>query len=430
MTSGLEGAWTVTPTQWTTNYLDNLFGFEWKQTKSPAGAIQWIPTSESAASMVPDAHVKGKRHAPIMFTTDLALKEDPEFRKIAKRFQQNPADFELAFGKAWFKLNHRDLGPKARYLGAEIPADDLIWQDPIPEVDHKLVSDKQAKQLKKNILKSGLSVQELVRVAWAAAASYRDTDMRGGVNGARIALAPQKDWAINNPAEVQKVLGELKEIQTAFNKKSKRVKISLADMIVLAGAAGVEQAAKDAGVDVTVPFIPGRMDATQEMTDVASFAVLEPTADAFRNYWAESNYRSPAVMMVDKADMLSLSVPEMTVLLGGMRAMNANGDSSAHGVLTENPGQLTNDFFVNLLDMSTEWKKSEDSTAVYVGVDRASGEQKWTATPVDLIFGSNTELRAIAEVYGSEDAKDKFVTDFVDAWVKVMRNDRFDLKRG
>ncbi|WP_083273145.1 catalase/peroxidase HPI [Alteromonas confluentis] len=430
MTSGLEGAWTVTPTQWTTNYLDNLFGFEWKQTKSPAGAIQWIPTSESAASMVPDAHVKGKRHAPIMFTTDLALKEDPEFRKIAKRFQQNPADFELAFGKAWFKLNHRDLGPKARYLGAEIPADDLIWQDPIPEVDHKLVSDKQAKQLKKNILKSGLSVQELVRVAWAAAASYRDTDMRGGVNGARIALAPQKDWAINNPAEVQKVLGELKEIQTAFNKKSKRVKVSLADMIVLAGAAGVEQAAKDAGVDVTVPFIPGRMDATQEMTDVASFAVLEPTADAFRNYWAESNYRSPAVMMVDKADMLSLSVPEMTVLLGGMRAMNANGDSSAHGVLTDNPGQLTNDFFVNLLDMSTEWKKSEDSTAVYVGVDRASGEQKWTATPVDLIFGSNTELRAIAEVYGSEDAKDKFVTDFVDAWVKVMRNDRFDLKRG
>ena len=268
-----------------------------------------------------------------------------------------------------------------------------------------------------------------MRVAWSAAASYRDTDMRGGVNGARIALAPQKDWAINNPAEVQKVLGKLKDIQAGFNKKSKKVKISLADMIVLAGAAGVEQAAKDAGVDVTVPFIPGRMDATQEMTDVESFAVLEPTADAFRNYWAESNYRSPAVMMVDKADMLSLSVPEMTVLLGGMRAMNANADGSAHGVLTGNPGQLTNDFFVNLLDMSTEWKKSEDDVAIYVGTDRTSGEQKWTATPVDLIFGSNTELRAIAEVYGSEDAKEKFVTDFVDAWVKVMRNERFDLKR-
>ncbi|WP_232367653.1 catalase/peroxidase HPI [Alteromonas pelagimontana] len=429
MTSGLEGAWTVSPTQWTTNYLDNLFSFEWKQTKSPAGAIQWIPTAESAASLVPDAHIKGKRHAPIMFTTDLAVKEDPEFRKIAKRFQENPEDFELAFGKAWFKLNHRDLGPKARYLGAEIPKDDLIWQDPIPAVDHKLISEKQAETLKAQILDSGLSVQELVRVAWGAAASYRDTDMRGGVNGARIRLAPQKDWAVNNPDELAKVLSKLESIQQSFNRKSGKTKVSLADMIVLGGAAGIEQAAKQAGIDVKVPFAPGRMDASQEMTDVESFAVLEPKADAFRNYYAQENTRSPAELMVDKADMLSLTVPEMTVLLGGMRALNVNADGSSHGVFTDKPGQLSNDFFVNLLDMKTKWNVSADNASLYEGRDRASGELRWTATPVDLIFGSNSELRAVAEVYASNDAKQKFVNDFVSAWVKVMRNDRFDLKR-
>lgn len=429
MTSGLEGAWTVTPTQWTMNYLDNLFGFEWEQTTSPAGAIQWKPTSASADKLVPDAHVEGKRNPPMMFTTDLAMKEDPAFRKIAKRFQQNPEAFELAFGKAWFKLNHRDMGPRARYLGPEVPQEDLIWQDPIPDVDHKLISKKQIKQLKKAILDSGLSVQELVRVAWAAAASYRDTDMRGGVNGARLALAPQKDWAVNNPEEVEKVLAELKTLQSKFNNKSGKTNVSLADMIVLAGAAGVEKAAADAGVKVTVPFAPGRMDASQEMTDVESFSVLEPKADAFRNYYAKGNMTSPTVMMVDKADMLSLTVPEMTVLLGGMRTIGANADGSAHGVLTDNPGQLSNDFFVNLLDMATKWEKSDDEVAVYRGLDRDSGEQKWTATPVDLIFGSNTELRAIAEVYGSADAKEQFVNDFVAAWVKVMRNDRFDLHR-
>ncbi|MBU3021828.1 catalase/peroxidase HPI [Aestuariibacter sp. A3R04] len=428
MTSGLEGAWTVTPTQWTTNYLDNLFSFEWKQTKSPAGAIQWVPTSDAAASMVPDAHVKGKRHAPIMFTTDLALKEDPAFREIAQRFHNDPKAFELAFAKAWFKLNHRDLGPKARYLGNEIPDEDLIWQDPIPEVDHPLISVEQASSLKKTILDSKLTVQELVRVAWAAAASYRDTDMRGGVNGARIALAPQKDWKINNPKEVQKVLSVLKDVQQDFNSRSSKAKVSLADMIVLGGAAAIEKAASDAGVSITVPFAPGRADTTQAMTDIDSFAVLEPTADAFRNYYTRNAYRSPAVMMVDQADKLALTVPEMTVLLGGMRALNVNADGSAHGVLTTQPGKLTNDFFVNLLDMSTQWRKSDNSIGLYEGVDRASGKIRWTATPVDLIYGSNTELRAVAEVYGAADAQNKFVNDFVTAWVKVMRNDRFDLK--
>ena len=428
LTSGLEGSWTVSPTQWTTNYLDNLFGFEWKQTKSPAGAIQWIPTSESAAFLAPDAHIEGKRHAPIMFTTDLALKEDPEFRKIAERFHKNPEDFELAFAKAWFKLNHRDLGPKARYLGDEVPEEDLIWQDPIPAVDHDLISAKQADMLKDKIMDTDLTVQELVRVAWAAAASYRGTDMRGGVNGARIALAPQKDWEINNPAEVQKVLAQLKQIQSDFNKKSKKVKVSLADMIVLGGAAAIEKAAADAGIEIEVPFIPGRMDATQEMTDVESFALLEPKSDAFRNYYTPNPYRSPAEEMVDRADKLDLTVPEMTVLLGGMRALNANADGSNHGILTTRPGQLTNDFFVNLLDMGTKWQKSESDISLYEGVDRETGKLKWTATPVDLIYGSNTELRAIAEVYGSHDAKEKFVNDFVQAWVKVMRNDRFDLK--
>ncbi|RDV28198.1 catalase/peroxidase HPI [Alteromonas aestuariivivens] len=428
VTSGLEGAWTVTPTQWTTNYLQNLFGFEWKMTKSPAGATQWIPTDDSASSLVPDAHIAGKRHAPIMFTTDLAIKEDPAFREIALRFLNNPDDFELAFAKAWFKLNHRDLGPRARYLGNEVPDEMLVWQDPIPEVNHDLVDDSDIKNLKAAILDSGLSVPELVRTAWASAASFRGTDMRGGANGARIALAPQKDWSVNNPQELSRVLGKLRTIQQRFNEDSGDTQISLADLIVLGGAAAIEKAAEQAGYNVSVPFYPGRMDTTQAMTDVESFAVLELTADAFRNYYSSESYRSPAEMMVERADMLTLSVPEMTVLVGGMRSLNANFGQSSHGVLTDKPGTLSNDFFVNLLDMSTRWSKADGNEGVYVGYDRESGQQKWTATPVDLIFGSNSELRAIAEVYGSSDAGEKFIQDFVSAWSKVMTNDRFDLK--
>ncbi|WP_018982669.1 catalase/peroxidase HPI [Salinimonas chungwhensis] len=428
MTSGLEGAWTVTPTKWTTNYLDNLFAFEWKKTKSPAGATQWIPKSESAANMVPDAHDKSKRHAPIMFTTDLALKEDPEFRKIALRFKDNPEEYEKAFAKAWFKLNHRDLGPRARYLGDEVPEEVLKWQDPIPEVDYKLVNDKQISQLKAQILETGLTIPELVRTAWASAASYRDTDMRGGANGARIRLAPQNSWPVNNPDELDKVLNELQQVQKNFNEGSSEVQISLADTIVLAGAAAIEKAASDAGYDISVPFKPGRADASAEMTDVDSFAYLEPKADAFRNYYSEDAWKSPAEMMVERADLLSLTVPEMTVLLGGMRSLDANHDQMQHGVLTTTPGQLNNAFFVNLLDMSTQWEKSSDDETIYVGKDRKTGEQKWTATPVDLIYGSNSELRAIAEVYASDNAKQKFVDDFVAAWTKVMTNDRFDLK--
>ncbi|WP_105201280.1 MULTISPECIES: catalase/peroxidase HPI [unclassified Pseudoalteromonas] len=427
VTSGFEGAWTVTPTQWTTNYLDNLFNFDWKQTTSPAGAIQWIPTDEAAKNLVPDAHVKGKRHAPIMFTTDIAMKEDPEFRKIAESFRADPAKFELAFAKAWFKLNHRDLGPRARYLGSEVPSEVLIWQDYIPEVNHTLVNDKQVADLKEQILDSKLTVSELVRVAWASASSYRDSDMRGGANGARLRLAPQKDWPVNNPEEVAKVLKVLEKIQKKFNKKAGKTQISLADMIVLGGAAAIEKGAKDAGYSITVPFKPGRMDASLEYTDVESFEVLEPTADAFRNYYS-SAWKSPTGMLVERANLLGLSVPEMTALLGGMRTLDANYKGSDHGVLTNKPGTLSNDFFVNLLDMSTKWSKSSKEEGVYEGFDRTSGDKKWTATSVDLIFGSNSELRAIAEVYASQDAKEKFVNDFVDAWTKVMTADRFDLK--
>ena len=427
--SGLEGAWTVTPTQWTTNYLDNLFSFNWVKTKSPAGATQWIPDDPAAANMVPDAHVKGKRHAPIMFTTDIAIKKDPEFRKIAERFRADPAEYELAFAKAWFKLNHRDLGPRARYLGDEVPDEVLVWQDPIPEVNHDLVTDADVRKLKADILDTGLSVSELVRVAWASAASFRGTDMRGGANGARVRLAPQNGWAVNNPAELDKVLLELEQVKRDFNRKaSGNKRISTADIIVLAGAAAIEKAAKDAGHTITVPFEPGRMDASQEMTDVQSFAVLEPTADAFRNFYdPEMNYLSPTEMLVERADYLNLSVPEMTALLGGMRALDANYKGMEHGVLTNTPGKLNNAFFTNLLDMGTKWNKT-DEEGVYEGVDRSSGKAKWTATPVDLIFGSNSELRAIAEVYAAADAEQKFVADFVDAWVKVMQNDRFDLK--
>ncbi|MGF1704433.1 catalase/peroxidase HPI [Enterovibrio baiacu] len=429
ITSGLEGAWTVTPTQWTTNYLDNLFGFNWVLTESPAGAKQWIPDSKAAAQLVPDAHDPTKRHAPIMFTTDIAIKEDPQFRAIAESFREDPANFELAFAKAWFKLNHRDLGPRARYIGAEIPEEILVWQDPVPAVDHPLITDKQADEIKANILASGLSVPELVKTAWASAASYRGTDMRGGANGARLQLEPQKDWAVNNPKETQKVLKALTKIQKDFNKQAGDTQVSLADVIVLAGAAGVEKAAKDAGLKADVPFNPGRTDATQAMTDVASFAVLEPTADGFRNYFdASKNYRSPAEALVERADLLTLTVPEMTVLVGGMRAMNANSDGSSNGVFTDKPGTLSNDYFLNLLDMSTQWSKSSDMEGIYVGTDRASGDKKWTATPVDLIFGSNAELRSISEVYASNGSEQKFVDDFVAAWAKVMNNDRFDLK--
>jgi catalase-peroxidase len=427
VTSGLEGAWTVTPTQWSMNYLQNLFNYEWVKTKSPAGATQWIPADGQASNLVPDAHLASKRHAPIMLTTDLSLKFDPSYREISQRFLENPEQFELAFAKAWYKLTHRDMGPRARYVGTEIPGEDLLWQDPVPAVDYELIGAQDITKLKSEILDSGLTVPELVRTAWASAASYRDTDMRGGANGARIRLAPQKDWAVNNPKELNKALKRLEKIQTDFNKTaSGGKKVSLADLIVLGGAAAIEQAAKNAGHDVQVPFRPGRTDASQEQTDLVSFAVLEPTADGFRNYFGDGNSRSPAQMLVERADLLNLTVPEMTVLVGGMRSLNANSGASAHGVLTEKPGTLSNDFFVNLLDMSTKWTKSSESEGVYQGLDRATGELRWTATPVDLVFGSNSELRAVAEVYAADDAPEKFVSDFVEAWTKVMTLDRFD----
>ena len=429
ITSGLEGAWTSTPTAWSMLYLDNLLRFEWVQTKSPAGAVQWIPKDETAATLVPDAHDASKRHAPIMFTTDLSMKRDPEFRKISERFLDNPKEFDLAFAKAWFKLIHRDMGPRARYVGAEVPAEVLLWQDPVPAVDYKMIDDKDIAKLKSSILDSGLTVPELVRTAWASAASYRGTDMRGGANGARVRLAPQKDWVANNPDELAKVLKKLGKVQQDFNKaQSGGKQVSLADVIVLGGSAAVEQAAKQAGHDVKVPFTPGRADASQKQTDVKSFAVLELTADGFRNYFGKGNARSPAEMLVDRADLLTLTVPETTVLVGGMRALNANTGQAAHGVFTDQPGTLSNDFFVNLLDMSTKWSKSAKSEGVYEGHDRSTGKLKWTATPVDLIFGSNSELRAVAEVYASDDAQEMFVTDFVAAWTKVMTLDRFDLR--
>ncbi|MGE3578669.1 MAG: catalase/peroxidase HPI [Vicinamibacterales bacterium] len=428
VTSGLEGAWTYNPTQWTNEFFVNLFGFEWVQTKSPAGATQWIPAKGEGANRVPDAHDKSKRHAPIMLTTDLALRFDPDYQKISKRFLDNPEEFRLAFAKAWFKLTHRDLGPRSRYLGAEVPKDDLIWQDPLPKATYQAVTAKDVASLKEKILASGLSVPELVRAAWASASTFRGTDMRGGANGARLRLAPQKDWAANNPAEIAKVLGQLETIQKEFNAKSGKRQVSLADLIVLGGSAAVEKAARDAGMTVTVPFTAGRVDASAEHTDAASFAVLEPQADGFRNFYKAGQKRSPAEALVDKASNLRLSVPEMTVLVGGLRALNANTGGAAHGVFTGKPGTLTNDFFLNLLDMGTAWKPSAADAAVYEGVDRATGQKKWTATPVDLIFGSNSELRAIAEVYAQSDSKDKFVKDFVKAWVKVMNLDRFDLR--
>ncbi|KAA1191838.1 catalase/peroxidase HPI [Pseudohalioglobus sediminis] len=428
VTSGLEGAWTQAPTQWTTLYLSNLLNNEWKQTRSPAGAIIWIPEDESLHNSVPDAHVEGKFNPPVMTTADLALKADPSYRAIAERFLANPEEYRLAFAKAWYKLTHRDMGPRARYIGDTAPEEALIWQDPIPAWDHKLVDKGDVKKLKKAILKTDLTVPELVRTAWASASSFRASDMRGGANGARVALVPQKDWTANNPQELARVLKTLREVQRDFNSGASRSKISLADMIVLGGAAAIEKAAADAGVKVDVPFTPGRGDATQAQTDVASFTLLEPRADAFRNYFDVSgSYRSPTEMLVDKADQLALTVPEMTVLIGGLRSLDANSGGSQHGVFTDKPGTLNNDFFVNLLDMSTRWQKA-DAEGVYQGVDARSGAVKYTATPVDLIFGSNSELRAIAEAYAYDNAQERFVNDFVAAWVKVMQLDRFDLR--
>ncbi len=428
VTSGLEGAWSVNPTAWTTQYLDNLFAYDWVKTKSPAGATQWIPANGQAANLVPDAHDKTKRHAPIMFTTDLALKEDPAYREISLRFKNNPKEFELAFAKAWFKLTHRDMGPKSRYLGKEVPTEMLLWQDPVPAVDHALIDANDIKNLKTKLLSSGLTVPQLVKTAWAAAASFRGTDMRGGANGARLALAPQKDWAANDPKELAKVLPVLQKVQQDFNKTlSGGKKVSLADVIVLAGSAAVEQAAKDAGLSIEVPFHPGRTDATAAQTDAASFAVLEPLADGFRNYHSSNSMLSPAAALIDKAAMLNLSVPEMTVLVGGLRVLNANSGGVRHGVLTNKAGTLSNDFFVNLLDMSTKWQKSASSQGLYEGLDRKTNQIKWTATPVDLMFGSHAELRAVAEVYAAADGKERFARDFAKAWQKVMELDRFDL---
>jgi catalase-peroxidase len=425
VTSGLEGAWTFNPIAWTTQYLDNLFNIDWVQTKSPAGAIQWVPKNAEDLKAVPDAHVAGKRHAPIMFTTDLSLKFDPSYSKIAKRFKEHPEEYQLAFAKAWFKLTHRDMGPRVRYLGSEVPKETLIWQDPIPELNHPVVDAKDIISLKTAILATGLTGPELVRTAWASASTFRGTDMRGGANGARVRLAPQKDWDVNNPKELAKVLAKLEGVQKSFNAKLKDgKKVSLADVIVLAGNAAVEDAAKKAGVTIAVPFKPGRMDATEAQTDVHSFGFLEPKADAFRNYYTTENYLSPTEALVDKATLLNLTIPEMTVLLGGLRVLDANTNGLKHGVFTQRPGTLSNDFFVNLLDMSTEWKKAS-TEGMYEGFDRTTKKLKWTATPVDLIFGSQSELRAVAEVYGSNNSQTKFVQDFAKAWVKVMESDRF-----
>ncbi|MEP4888679.1 MAG: catalase/peroxidase HPI [Aliiglaciecola sp.] len=421
ITSGLEGAWTQAPTRWTSLYLKNLLNLEWKQTRSPAGAIQWIPTDESMHNSVPDAHVKDKKNPPVMTTADLALKFDPEYRKIAERFLADPKEYQLAFAKAWYKLTHRDMGPTSNYLGEEVPKDILIWTDPVSEDTQSTIDQDDANKIKADILDSGLSIAELVRVAWASAANYRDSDMRGGTNGARIALAPQNQWAINNPDEVAKVIKVLKEIQDDVNGGFfNSDKVSLADLIVLGGSAAIEKAANDAGYDVEVPFNPGRGDASQEQTDTNSFSLLELSSDGFRNYFdADNSYKSSTEMLVDKADQLDLSVPEMTVLIGGLRTLGANHKNSKHGVFTDNTNTLTNDYFVNLLDMSTVWEKSSKE-GIYQGLDRETSETKWTATSVDLIFGSNSELRAVAEVYAFDTSKEKFVKDFIAAWTKVM----------
>ena len=426
-TSGLEGAWTDHPTRWDNNFMENLHGHEWELTKSPAGKSQYTPVNAAEVATVPDAHDPAKKHAPMMLTTDLSLREDPIYAPIAQRFLEKPADLEDAFAKAWFKLLHRDMGPRSRYLGPQVPAEPQLWQDPVPEVDHELIDERDIAHLKAEVLASGLSVSRLVATAWAAAASFRGTDKRGGANGARLRLAPQKDWAVNDPAELAQVLPVLEGIQAEFNgAQSGGKRVSLADLIVLAGCAGVEQAARDAGQEVQVAFAPGRTDASQEWTDAESFAVLEPTADGFRNFVKEGNGASAAEQLVERACLLTLTAPEMTALVGGMRVLNANTGQSAHGVFTDRPGTLSNDFFVNLLDMSTDWQASS-SAGVFEGRDGASGNVKWTATEVDLVFGSNSELRALAEVYGCNDGQEAFVRDFVAAWNKVMNLDRYDL---
>ena len=426
--SGLEVTWTTTPTKWSNNFFENLFGYEWELEKSPAGAHQWVPKGGAGAGLVPDAHDPNKSHAPRMLTTDLSLRFDPIYEPISRHFYENPDEFADAFARAWFKLTHRDMGPKARYLGPEVPEEDLIWQDPLSEVTHKLVEAEDIASLKSQILASGLSVSELVSTAWASASTFRGSDKRGGANGARIRLEPQKDWEVNNPAQLAKVLEKLEGIQTSFNSSNFGGKqVSLADLIVLGGCAGIEKAAKDAGHDVTVPFTPGRVDASIEQTDVEGLAYLEPVADGFRNYKKDFYAFTAEEMLVDKAQLLTLTAPEMTALLGGMRVLNTNYDNSKHGVFTSKPGTLTNDFFVNLLDLGTTWKATSEAEEVFEGRDRKTGDLKWTGTRVDLIFGSNSELRAIAEVYGSSDSQAKFVKDFVTAWDKVMNLDRFDL---
>ncbi|MBB3610066.1 catalase/peroxidase HPI [Rhizobium sp. BK602] len=426
--SGLEVIWTTTPTKWSNNFFWNLFGYEWELTKSPAGAHQWTPKHGAGAGTVPDAHDTSKRHAPAMLTTDLALRFDPAYEKIARRFFENPDQFADAFARAWFKLTHRDMGPRVRYLGPEVPAEELIWQDPIPAVDHPLIDAKDIAELKGKILASGLSIPQLVSTAWASASTFRGSDKRGGANGARIRLAPQKDWEVNQPAQLATVLETLEGIQKAFNDaQSGGKKVSLADLIVLGGAAAIEKAAKNAGHEIEVPFTPGRTDATQEQTDVDSFAVLEPIADGFRNYQKGEYAISPEELLIDKAQLLTLTAPELTVLVGGLRVLNANAGQSQHGVFTTRPETLTNDFFVNLLDMGTAWKASADSKYVFEGRDRNTGDIKWTGTRADLVFGSNSQLRALAEVYGQSDTQEKFVRDFVAAWTKVTNADRFDL---
>jgi catalase-peroxidase len=428
LTSGLEGAWTNEPTKWDNGYLDNLYKYEWELTKSPAGANQWKPKNPEAEGTVPDAHDPSKRHAPMMLTTDLALRQDPIYAPITKRFHENPDQLADAFAKAWYKLLHRDMGPLSRYLGPWVPEAQL-WQDPVPAVDHDLIGDADIAALKAKLLDSGLSTTQLVSTAWAAAASFRGTDKRGGANGARVRLAPQKDWEVNEPAELARALQTLERVQQDFNNaQSGGTRVSLADVIVLGGCAAVEQAAKNAGHDVTVPFAPGRTDAAQEQTDVETFAVLEPEADGFRNYFRGDDKMPPEQRLLDRANMLTLTAPEMTVLIGGMRALDANHGGTKHGIFTDRPGTLTNDFFVKLLDMRVEWKPATSAANVYEGRDRGTGEVTGTATAVDLVFGSNSILRALAEVYASEDAKDKFVHDFVAAWDKVMNLDRFDLR--
>jgi catalase-peroxidase len=449
ITSGLEGAWSATPTAYTMQYLTNLFGFDWVKTTGPGGAIQWTPANDAGKLLVPDAQNPAVRHPPMMFTTDIAVKMDPSYRKIALRFKEHPEEFRLAFAKAWFKLTDRDMGPRSRYLGSEVPKDDLIWQDPLPKADYAPIDANDVAVLKTKILASGLTGPELVRTAWASASTFRYTDKRGGANGARIRLAPEKEWAVNNPRELAKVLARLESVQKDFNRaQTGGKKVSMADLIVLGGSAAVEQSAKQAGYAIEVPFTPGRTDALQEQTDLKSFAVLEPTADGFRDYYATSKVTSqsgktpapasmtpspaeatlsPAAMLVDRASLLTLTVPEMTVLVGGMRALNANVGETATGVFTDRPGTLTPDFFVNLLDMSTKWTKSPTTEGLYEGHDRKSGALKWTATPVDLLFGSNAQLRAVAEVYASSDGQQRFVQDFVKAWTKVMNLDRFDV---